>query len=726
MISESPLQFAYWNLKRFLAIILSIQVGLWIVIALETLGLTIPLVRPILGTLYVVFIPGSIVLRLLKLRKLSDIEVTTYSVGLSIVIVMALGLLVNTVFVALNIPGPMSVVPLLTVSGILVSGLCLICYVRNDATIKPQLIDSNDLLTPTFLSVSLLLPLTIFGAFLLNQYRVPAVNIAIIVLIAALILIIGLKKPVHERLYPYVLFVVALTLLLRNSLVTSYIWGTDINVEYYLANLVISGGFWDPHASFPLTWANNYNSMLSVVILPPVLSQLTGLSLIWVYKIIYPLIYSLVPLVLYVTVKKQIGAKIAFAAGLLFVISFSFYIDMLALPRQQIAELFLSLLILAMVSSQLVSSKRSLLLFVFGAGLVVSHYSTAYLFAFLIIFGLLLFSLKSRKQYFDTIKRQIPLKANSVRTRRDTQSESSQNRSAISLTFALFIVAFAFAWFTFVNGSPFASLVDTTVQITSSITSDYFSGSSNQVLGIVTGTLTPMQMVTRDLFYVLSFFAILGLVSVRFKQKELPIQKTYFALAIGATVVLIACTTLPFFASALQASRFYHFAELFLTPFIIIGMVSMFSIPFRKLKRGQNASKAALQITSFFLALFLLFNSGIMYTLAHEPVSNAAVIASEPNVQYFSWTNSEVESAKWLHNYHGEFPFFGSKYFPTLLEGLDLRLTAQAFLGNTLLPPGKSYTIIGSPVYQYDELMVKDVEKNRSKIYSSGDTGIYF
>jgi uncharacterized membrane protein len=737
LIIENPLQFVYWNIRKFLAVVLSIQIGLWIVIALEALGLTIPLVRPILGTLYVIFIPGSLVLRQLNLRKLSGVEVAAYSIGLSITIAMALGLLLNTVFVALRIPDPISEIPLLTALGIVVSGLCAICYVRNYTTSTPPLIDSKELLTPAFLLVSLLLPLTIFGAFLLNHYQVTAVNIVIIALIVALILVMGLKKHVDESLYPYVLFVLAVTLLLRNSLVTNWIWGTDINIEYYLANSVVSAGFWNPQSSLLLssTVVSDFNAMLSVAILPPVLSLLTGLSLVWVYKTIYPLIFSFVPLVVYVISKKQTGAKIAFAAGLIVIISSSFYTELLQLPRQEIAELFVSLLILVMVSSMHFSSKKNVLLIVFGMALVVSLYSSADLFAFLLLFALLLVPLISPNRFFDAIKQRIPLNVSSIRPRRDASRARQQNGSAVSVAFVLFLIIFAFAWFTFVNGAPFVSLVVTTDQIISATASEFFS--STQTVAIATGAVPPMQTVTKYLYFALSFFAVLGLASVQLKRHELRIQKTYFALAVGTTILLIACTTLPFFASALQTSRFYQFAELVLAPFMVVGMVSLFGVPFRKPGRGKKVSKAALQITSVFLAVFLLFNSGIMYTLAHEPVWTPTIVATDPNFAYPRWTDAEVESAAWLHIYHATLPIYSNSFYRYLLYGLDLPLVQSTIEGwNTTISPD-SYVFMGPPpneslvttaeaagVYQNETLLASHVE-NMSKIFDNGRIYIY-
>lgn len=158
-----------------------------------------------------------------------------------------------------------------------------------------------------------------------------------------------------------------------------YIWGWDTHHEYYLSNLVIANPLWNSTIPYAV------NTMLSIVMFAPIVSSICNMSLTWVFKIIYPLLFSLVPLGLYRVFQKQIDDKIAFLSCFFFVSLFMFYTEMLQLARQQIAELFFVLLILLMIDKNMDKTKRAFLSIVFGVSLVVSHYGLSYIYMFCLI-----------------------------------------------------------------------------------------------------------------------------------------------------------------------------------------------------------------------------------------------------------------------------------------------------------------------------------------------------
>ncbi|MGO9387056.1 MAG: hypothetical protein ACLPWD_03305, partial [Methanobacterium sp.] len=168
------------------------------------------------------------------------------------------------------------------------------------------------------------------------------------------------------------------------SLITNYIWGWDINSEFFLANQVALNSFWN------LNLSSNYNSMLSVVILAPVLSSYIRLNLVWILKIIYPILFSMVPLGLYYVYSKQTCPKIAFYGTFFFMLLFTFYTEMLSLARQQIAELFLVLLLMVLINDNLNKTKKSFLAVIFGLSIVISHYGLTYLMMIILILSVLI------------------------------------------------------------------------------------------------------------------------------------------------------------------------------------------------------------------------------------------------------------------------------------------------------------------------------------------------
>src|SRR5665647_3897766 len=84
-----------WNLKTFLIVIFSIQLAICGSIALNLLGINLPIIRQLISIIYLLFVPGSLCLRCLKIHGLSIIESLLYSIGLSITSLMFIGFFIN-------------------------------------------------------------------------------------------------------------------------------------------------------------------------------------------------------------------------------------------------------------------------------------------------------------------------------------------------------------------------------------------------------------------------------------------------------------------------------------------------------------------------------------------------------------------------------------------------------------------------------------------------------
>src|SRR4030043_479177 len=98
---------------------------------------------------------------------------------------------------------------------------------------------------------------------------------------------------------------IALSLFYQTTLISSYLVGSDIHLEYYFAKMVTQNGYWD--ASIPST----INSCLSIVMLVPVYSLLLNMDIVWLFKILYPLFFCLTPLALYRIFRLQMSSRYA-------------------------------------------------------------------------------------------------------------------------------------------------------------------------------------------------------------------------------------------------------------------------------------------------------------------------------------------------------------------------------------------------------------------------------
>ena len=136
-----------WGIKKFLTLIFSIQLALWAVLCLDFLGIQIPLLRQIIGFIYLSFIPGILLVRILKIHKISGIEVLSISVGLSLTTLMFTGLIINTIFPPLGILRPISIIPLISSLSAIVLFLCMLCYKIDNAFDDPGSYDIKNALS---------------------------------------------------------------------------------------------------------------------------------------------------------------------------------------------------------------------------------------------------------------------------------------------------------------------------------------------------------------------------------------------------------------------------------------------------------------------------------------------------------------------------------------------------------------------------------------------------
>ena len=104
----------------------------------------------------------------------------------------------------------------------------------------------------------------------------------IYVIIALVPIMIAFDKFITKKMYPTDNFYIFDSLLLSYSLISNYITGWDIHVEYYFSNLVVTNSYWN--FSIP----ELLNAMLSLVIIVPIFSKISGLSVSRYFQDYYP------------------------------------------------------------------------------------------------------------------------------------------------------------------------------------------------------------------------------------------------------------------------------------------------------------------------------------------------------------------------------------------------------------------------------------------------------
>ena len=96
-----------------------------------TILLDVPVLQQLLGFIYIAFLPGFLLLRILRLDKIELTVKTLLVVGLSAAFFMIFGLILNNVSLATGFNEPLATVPLLISFNALILGLVIFAHIRN-------------------------------------------------------------------------------------------------------------------------------------------------------------------------------------------------------------------------------------------------------------------------------------------------------------------------------------------------------------------------------------------------------------------------------------------------------------------------------------------------------------------------------------------------------------------------------------------------------------------
>lgn len=641
------------GVRSLLVPIVSLLLAFWGSIAFDSLGFSIPILRQFTGFLLLTFVPGILILHILRIRNLDAVETTVYAVGISLSTLMFTGFFINLAFPFFGVIRPISLWPLVATVSILVTVLCFLTWVGDlNSTISWRTL--REVLFPPVLVLSLLPLSAIFGTYLVNFYNINSLLMILLLIISLVPSVIVCSRLIPEKYYSYAVFTIAIALLYHTSLISMYIWGWDIQVEYYLANTVIQNGLWD------FTTPGNANAMLSIEMLAPIYSNICGMSLTWVFKIIYPLLFALVPLGLYNVFQKQTNSKIAFLSCFFFMSIFTFYTEMLALARQQIAELFIVLLILLMINKNLDRTKRSFLFIVFGISLAVSHYGLSYIYMFCLISAWLIL-VSGENRTIQKMMSGIYSKFESITKSTAGNPVHLKVDITISSILVLIFVTFTIAWYIYIsNSSAFITIVNIGGQIAGSIFTEFLNPKAAQGLELILSkTVSPLYSVTKYLHLLAQFFIIVGVAMMVLRRKEMKFEREYEAFVLLNFAICIAGIALPYFSSQLNTSRLYQITLIFLAPFCVIGGIAVLKMVAETVmaswmnKRARILRGISLRgslemapVLSIFLALFLLFNSGWAYEVAKD---HPGSIALNSTIDFPRFNEQEVKAVVWLN-----------------------------------------------------------------------------
>lgn len=700
-----------WNTKNFLIFILSAQISMIGLIALDELGLHVPLLRPVVGFFYITFVPGILLLRFLNIKQLDGTKTILYCLGLSLWAVMILGLLMNSLYPLFGVNKPISLLPLLaTISSVVIS-FCAIILIRDNGIPDLYVIYMDNQPFRTF--YLLLIPIiSIFGANLVNINTNSSLLLVLILLISAIFIGTTVNNQIDTKVYPLIIFSLALSLLFHNSLISEYLVGWDIHFEYRVSEFVQLNGFWD------YSIYSNANSVLSVTLLPSIYSTILNIDGIWVYKIIYPFCFAFVPVGLYRSYKDQFGSTIALLAVFYFITVATFFNEVIFLARQLIAEIFYMLVIVTMFSD---SKERGphfkLLLIIFSSGIVISHYGLTYLYL-----GISLISLAFMYIFF----------------------HKELSHDALSPLHVLLFAVMGLSWYIFIsNSSSFSTLVRFGDHAINTIFAELLNPASNQALNILTrDEISAIYKILKYLYYISQFFILVGIVDilVKMRLKKYRYNYIYASYSLSCFIIFLSNVIIPNF-NVMNIHRIYHLLLFILSPFTIIGGLKTFKLI--NIKRP-----GAIKLLILYISIFLLFSTGFVNEVLNDHPKS---ISLSPYLDSTRFNQMEAFGATWISNYSVcNSTLYGDEYATkTLASFFHLEcgnIVLYSFkMGKTLT--NNSYVFLRSwnineqelfcqefhstVVYKnfytnLEQFFISNAQGHHNEIYNNGGSQLYF
>lgn len=539
---------------------------------------------------------------------------------------------------------------------------------------------------------------------------------------------LSLRESSHleDRYFLMLIASMSLSLLFSAALVSENLRGYDVHQEFNLFTQVLTSGRWQPEGTSVHNSAYVYNSVVSISILPAILATVSGLDGVSIFKFVFMGIYSMVPLLLYRLYRNMLRPSSAFLAVFLFMSYPTFYWEVLQIGKQEIAELLLVLLFCVMLSRP-VTAQRSwgVTILVLTVGLVLSHYSLAYIYILLLI---------------------ISFASSHILHR--TASLSNLMMILVSIIAAL-------SWYAYVaNAAALASLTDFFSSVLNGLAYDFLNPSSRPAivmaaLGLSSTPAGFLHFISRLTQYLVVSCLIAGLLVLMFKRTKSMSERKMLPLMVAGLALTIAGAILPFFGGGLNLSRFYHIALLCASPCFVYGIGWVGSALNRV--RSRLGSKwnppisGTRTMAATLLFLYFLFVSGWVWAVTMDrptsPILDRERMPSYPDVsvraEYYAeyTTQQDIVGATWLRshilgaqlvcadymsqshvlNSYGDFPRGGQSLSYCVSSSPYIFLTAL----NTLYGLGND----GIRVWPISDISTGLAVKD--SVYSNGVTRIY-
>jgi len=511
-----------------------------------------------------------------------------YGFGLLIVFLMVLGLAINYIGKWIGVLHPLNTPIILTVFW-----LSVIVVVGINKQRIYNWVKSWQKIHPSAYFLMLLPIMAIIGAEIVNYANS---NIVLMVMLPLIVLvpIMCLTKKIPQNYWGFAIWMMALAILLHRALISPNLSGSDNILESSCFRATYLGQSF-PQVNAVGSFYGTYNTVLSVTILPTMIERITAINGVWIFKLVYPLLLSIVPVAVYELIKGQFNAKYALLSAFLVMSVYTFYTEILITDKTLIATILFAVFLLMYFTKQ-----KWYFLILVGIGVILSHYATAILFVVLMV-GITFVS-----------------------------------RKKSDIVMSLIFIVVGLSWYlTQGNGASANHLSDIGKSLISANTGIISSsGTINEVVRLFTSGVSYLPFSTLILYVISQILVSLGFLYIcwrLFIKRVKDVQLEYLVLSL-MLLILLTLELIPRFSSLIGLDRIYLYCMMALAPFMFVALSKI---------------KGWVVISLILVGLFFLTNVGFINQIIGHPLSNSIALDYQGS-DYPVFTNQEIKGAEWL------------------------------------------------------------------------------
>ncbi len=467
-------------------------------------------------------------------------------------------------------------------------------------------------------------------------------------------------------IYPVIIYTISLSLLWQQTLISPVFRNGDIITEVMIFKNVLNNLWWDPY------FLSNSppSGTMSVTLLPYLFSYLLIIDHVWYFKFIYPILFALVPVILYKIYEIVSNKTLAFLASYLFLMSPVYTVLLTQDTRQGVAELFICIIILLLIEKYHISTKKKFLLFfIYCFGLVASHYGAAtFMLLFFFIASLIIyfsqwflhvFNISIKKpNYFIKISNFFSIESNFSIEKLNNQKllwNTYNNKTFIKYSIILLFIFLTYNLYIYLP--IFSKILYKFINILKELIIQRSIGINNVVsLNVQTdsGGITLINLMT----YFLIIFLILGCISLLYyfiffilkRNTIFTVPFSYLSISMSAAFTGVFLILLQSFSGfGIGIERSYHIISIFLSVFSIIGIFLIGFFIAKLLKVNMSLTKiysVCLLLSTLLLSIFFLFQTGFIFEIVDDiPISYS--LSYEKNLIVYNFEN-DIFIEKWL------------------------------------------------------------------------------